>query len=106
MEKLNLIKKFNFKKWLVIPLAVFLLVVLILGGLYFWFNTQYEEKFYPGIKISGVNLGGLTMAQAKKIFQAKTDELGRQGQQVYYQNKKILFIHCLCQPAIQIYPWN
>ncbi|HPA25973.1 MAG TPA: VanW family protein [bacterium] len=87
MEKINPFKKFNYQKWLVIPLAIFLFVILIITGLYFWFNTRYEEKFYPGIKLAGVNLSGLTQAQAKKIFKAKTDEFGRIGQKFFYQNK-------------------
>lgn len=89
MEKFNFLKKFNWKKWLVIPLAVFLFVIFILAGCYFWFDTKYKEKFYPGIKIDGVNLSGLTKEQAKKIFKGKIDELNRQGQKFSYQNKQI-----------------
>lgn len=86
MEKKD-IKNNNYPKWLVISLAIFLLIFFFLGVFYTWFNAKYADRFYPGIKLAEVNLSGLTMSQAKKIFKGKIDEFNRLGQNFFYQNK-------------------
>jgi len=81
--------KSNTHKWPVLLLAIFLCLVIILSSSTFWLEIKYKNKFYPGLKLAGVNLGGLTYFQAQKIFQAKIEEFNRKGQDFFYQNQKI-----------------
>jgi vancomycin resistance protein YoaR len=67
----------NFKNINLKKLRPFLLVfygVLLISIAY---NVYYARKIVPGVKISGVNIGGLTFNQAKDILQnieAETDK--------------------------------
>jgi len=78
-----------YRKWLVLLLVIFLLLSIMLASGVLWLETKYQDKFYPGLKLAGVNLGGLTQPQAQKIFSAKIEEFNREGQNFFYQNKKI-----------------
>lgn len=80
----------NYKKWLVLGLAIFLLCVLIITFFSFGLDYLYASRFYPGTAVGQVRLGGLTMEQSQKIFRAKSDEFNHTGQIFFYQDKKII----------------
>jgi len=52
------------KKWLFIIVAIFLFFGIVSGGV-FAFQYFYKGKIYPGIKVAGENLMGLTKEQAQ-----------------------------------------
>lgn len=70
-------------------LAIFIVLILILGGGYFGYTKYTEGKrieameealkgddIYTGITIDGIDVGGLSKEEAKdKILTAKADEL-------------------------------
>jgi len=73
------------KKWQ-IGLAVFFVVILILiifSAIYYQSNSN---KFYPGLKITGVEVGGKTMAEAQKILQNKLNKFNEHGLAFVYQD--------------------
>ena len=83
MPLLTLIWQKN-KKWLVGLLAIFLFLIFFIAALLFYLNYSFAEKFYPNVSLGQVHLGGLTMNQAQKIFQAKNDEFNREGQKFFF----------------------
>jgi vancomycin resistance protein YoaR len=69
------------KKSVIMPIAisaVFLLLIFLAGNFFIWKNN-YQDKIYPGIKISGLNLGGRTLAEAKDLIIARTQEIEKTG---------------------------
>jgi len=45
---------------------------ILIGSLFLWlFNFEYRNKIYPGIKVSGQDLSGLTTDQAKNLIDSK-----------------------------------
>lgn len=73
---------------LILSAIISVMVIFIFLASIFILDILYKNKFYPGVKITGVNLSGLTRAQAQKIFKAKIDELNRNGQTFIYQNRQ------------------
>ncbi len=61
-------------------------VILIIN---FILNVIYANKFYPGVKVAGVNISRLNKEQAEKIFQAKIQKFNSEGQKFFYQNKYV-----------------
>jgi len=55
----------------------------------FIIDVVYADKFYPGVKMAGVDISKLNKDQAQKIFQAKIQQLNTQGQKFFYQTKYI-----------------
>lgn len=52
-------------------------------------NVVYAHKFYAGVKVAGINLGGLTPTQAQRIFAAKIEDFNTDGQKIFYKYKNI-----------------
>jgi len=50
------------KGWLIVAAAFFILV-LVGAGLIFWVETSYAQRFYPGVKIGYLKIGGQTKDQ-------------------------------------------
>lgn len=51
-------------------------VFLLLGITYFYFQTNYKDKVFPGIFVAGVDVGGLSKDQVKSIFDNKNLRIG------------------------------
>jgi vancomycin resistance protein YoaR len=49
------------------------IALLILAGAatLFWFRTNYSDRVYPAISISGTEIGGMTQAEAKQVIDGK-----------------------------------
>ncbi|MCG2686573.1 VanW family protein [Candidatus Parcubacteria bacterium] len=80
--------KFNKQKIILLVLTITSLLVLVFV-INFVLDENYKDKFYPGVKINGVSLSGLSLKQAEKIFQSKLDGFQRDGQTFVYQNKTV-----------------
>jgi vancomycin resistance protein YoaR len=55
-----------------------------LGGGYYYFLDQYANRFYPGVRLEGTDLSGLTYQEAEEQLQARLTELEAQGVTVAY----------------------
>ncbi len=88
MIKLKIKLSEKTKKWLNFSLTIFLLLALLILGFYFYLQKQYENSFFPGVRITGVKVAGLKKDQAEKIFNSKIKAFYNQGQEFSYQNKK------------------
>lgn len=80
--------KFNKQKIILLVLTITSLLVLVFV-INFVLDENYKDKFYPGVKINGVSLSGLSLKQAEKIFQSKLDGFQRDGQTFVYKNKTV-----------------
>ena len=88
MRKLKIPKvRIPKKAWLpvLILVALFALLVLVCALI----DLTHRDTFYPGVKIAGVGVSGLTKNQAQKIFEAKIEEFDRNGQQFFWNNKYV-----------------
>ncbi|MCX6795457.1 MAG: VanW family protein [Candidatus Falkowbacteria bacterium] len=73
--------------YLSLPIAMLLVFLLMLGHLA-W-AKKYESRIYPGIKIGGISLSGLTKAEAKTKINERADQLEKGGLIFELNNKKI-----------------
>jgi len=57
--------------------AVLGLAILILAtaGSLYWFRDSYDNRVYPTIHVGGINIGGLSIADAQQQVQARADEI-------------------------------
>lgn len=71
--------------WAKISVIVVLLLVTILspGG---W-ALAYRNKIYPNVKVAGVNVGGMTVDQARAAIEIRIEELQKNGPILTYQDK-------------------
>lgn len=76
------------RSWLatvvVVPVVLGLAVVLVAG-----FMTLYAGKIYPGVRVDGVYLGGLSQAKATQTLQTATTAYASQAIPVTYGNATI-----------------
>lgn len=80
------------KKSVIKPIAisaVFLLLIFLAGNFLIWKNN-YQDKIYPGIKISDLNLGGRTLAEAQNLIAARTQEIEKAGLSFQSSEKTII----------------
>lgn len=84
-------------------LLIFLIIVLLLAGLlfaaYFGYQKTYAGKFYRGVTLGGVDIGGLTPAAAKTILQEKIDRLTSEGFAFSYKTRQISIITHVVSPT-------
>ncbi len=74
-------------KWL-LGIAVFLIVVIVLGGAGVLYRYYYSGKIYPGVRLAELNVGGKTKEQARILFQAKLDQLTEAGMVFKYNDQR------------------
>ncbi|MEK7447629.1 MAG: VanW family protein [Patescibacteria group bacterium] len=63
------------EKLMYVYIALFALASLYIGIL-FYNSVVYENKIYPGIKVSGIDVGGKTKEEAKALIDKKVEEAG------------------------------
>lgn len=59
--------------WTGATLGVMLLLAALAGGGFFAYTRMYSEKIYPGVKVLGVRLDGLTKEEAKLRMDKEVD---------------------------------
>ncbi|MFA5358215.1 MAG: VanW family protein [Patescibacteria group bacterium] len=62
-----------------IAIGCFLAVVILIIGGGFAYSQVYAEKFYPGVVLAGVDVGGQTYDEAKSVFESKVDGINISG---------------------------
>ena len=84
---------FDFKKikikinyWLVLGLTIFLIIIIFWGVTAVVLQELYAAKFFPGIKVAGINLSGMSWQQANDFFKQKEELLNQQGVIFKYEN--------------------
>jgi vancomycin resistance protein YoaR len=64
-----------------IVLACALIAIAAAGSL-FAFRVAYADEIYPGVHVGGIDVGGMSRAEATAALQAKADEIT--GQRAYF----------------------
>lgn len=77
------------KKKIFIISSIIVGIIILVLIFNFTLDFVYANKFYPGIKIAGAKIGGLTKDSAEKIFLAKINDFSRDGQEFNWGNKYI-----------------
>lgn len=91
---MNMIKFFNklsvLPKWLLIWVAIFLAGAVVFSGLMGFYQMNYKDKIYLGVRVDGLSLAGKNRAQAKALIQAKVDRLADQGAEFVYRDNSLI----------------
>ena len=74
-------------KWLIIGIAIFLILIFCTVLASILVTKNYENKIYPGTKIDGIAVGGLTKTQAANLLTAKFKAKFENGFQFNFLNK-------------------
>jgi len=77
------------KKWWLRITAIVFVLAIFLAGANFFYGTAYAHKFFPGVKISGVELTDISKSEAKKVIQEKIDEFNLAGINYNYLDKSV-----------------
>ncbi|KKS70918.1 MAG: hypothetical protein UV41_C0010G0029 [Candidatus Daviesbacteria bacterium GW2011_GWA2_42_7] len=80
---MNMMKTELLKPAIIYLLAFFTLALF----LYLLFLTYYQDRFFPGVQIAGVDLGGKTPALAYQLIDTKFQERAATPIQVTYQDQ-------------------
>lgn len=78
-----------FSKWWFRLTAFFLLLFLLIIGADFCYGQVYQQKIYPGVKVSNLPLGDLPMDNAFSLIQKNVDNFSSQGLTYKYGDKII-----------------
>ncbi|MFW5888217.1 MAG: VanW family protein [Patescibacteria group bacterium] len=76
-------------KWLLVPAAVFFILVGAASATLLYAQDKYQDKIYPGVKISNIDVSGKTKDEASSILNKKITELGKQGIKFKYQDTEL-----------------
>lgn len=79
----------NTFKWLLYLVVIFFLFLALLGGSYWYFLNKYEKKMMPGIKIGGLEAGGLSYEEAKEKLSQRLSQINQEGVSLKYEGAKI-----------------
>lgn len=74
-------------KTIIISSSATTITVLLLAGGLFAYASAYDEKIYPNVTVNGVNVGGLTKAEAAAQLDAKFQEMLGAGLEVNVENE-------------------
>lgn len=80
---MNMMKRNRLKPAIIYSLAFSTIILFI----YLLFLTYYQDRFFPGVKIAGVDLGGKTPALAYQIINSKFQERVDTPLQITYQDQ-------------------
>jgi len=76
-------KKIN---WLRIIVASFFIVLLFIITSYFVFEENYKNRIYPGVRLSDIDLSGLSRLQAKEKIAKRINDIEENGIKFTYDN--------------------
>ncbi|MFA6308100.1 MAG: VanW family protein [Patescibacteria group bacterium] len=80
MEKEHIaIKNIFSKKRLFIIIAIFIFLSISIWGLEIVLNNNYQDKFLPNISIAGIDIGGLSLEDARAKLDKRIDFVNRRG---------------------------
>jgi len=82
------LKFYNFLKWLLFIVAIFFIAAIILIVVYFGFEKKYNNKYFPGTSIAGIDVGGLTILEAEQKLNQKIDTINENGVKFIYHNQQ------------------
>ncbi|MBU1202633.1 VanW family protein [Patescibacteria group bacterium] len=80
------------KKWLWIPVAIFIILVGGTFGAYAYVENSYQGKILKGISVAGVDIGGITVDEARAKLDKRIDFVNSRGF-VYKANNKEVTIY-------------
>lgn len=80
-------------KWLIIGVATLILLVLVVWGANLTVNNVYQDKILAGIKVGGVDIGGLSIEDARSKIDKRIDFINRRG-----------FVYVSPNKTVTIYP--
>jgi vancomycin resistance protein YoaR len=82
------ILKTNASGWLLNLAIIFFIILALLSGSLLLFDLSYRDKFFPGVKLGALDLGGSTPAQAMALLEQKNSVLDQRGVIFKYQEKE------------------
>ena len=56
---------------------------LLIGN--FYFENEYKEKFYPGIYVDGINVGGKTYSEVLSYYKKGADVINKEGIKIIFE---------------------
>ena len=75
-------------KWLLVLVAIFLILIIASGVFLIYFEKTYENSYYPGTYIAGVNVEGLNRLEAEDLLNEKIDNMHEKGVIFSYLNEQ------------------
>lgn len=75
--------------WLLITAIIFFIFLVGAGASFWVFNSNYEDKVYPGVFVGSINLSGLTKDEAFSRLGGIIDEYNKDGIKVTFKNKSV-----------------
>ncbi len=82
------------KKWLIFSIIAAVFVVSgLAAGLVGAFELKYHDEFFPGSRLGGFSLEGLTPAEAEELLNKTTSRLEKRGIEIKYENQKTLVVN-------------
>jgi vancomycin resistance protein YoaR len=74
--------------WLLNLAIIFFILLALMSGSLLLFDLSYRNKFFPGVRLGTLDLGGLTPAQANTLLGEKISSLNERGIILKYQNRE------------------
>lgn len=79
------------KKTLFLIGDVLLLLVIVFLALYLFFESRFDNKIYPNIYLNDVNLGGLSLDEAKSVLEKKIEHFDSIGIRILSDQEEVLW---------------
>lgn len=75
---------------IIIPVLL-LMIISAVFGIILSDTVSAQERIYEGISVNGVNVGGMTKEEAKKVIEEKFNkEIKNKKINIYYENNKFV----------------
>lgn len=75
--------------WGSVCVAVLALCILFFGGAMYAYGRMYDNKMFPGVRVLGVHLDGLTKSEAQQAVQSAADAALGKGIRFSYRGKDV-----------------
>ena len=79
-------------KWSLLIMTVFVIALVLIFGGNAYINKKYSGVFLKGVKAAGIDIGGLSLDQAREKIQRQIDFVNSRGF-VYTNSVKPVVIH-------------
>jgi len=76
--------------WASVTVGFFALAALCVSGTFIVYGRMYENKMFPGVRVIGVRLDGLTREESRKAVQDAVDTALGKGLQFRYHGQEIV----------------
>jgi vancomycin resistance protein YoaR len=94
--------KLPIPSWLLTTAIIFFTLLGVLAGTYGWYDWQYSDRVFKGVRLGKIDVGGKNIREASRILEQKINALDESGIQVKFGSQSATLLPTIASADAEI----